>query len=142
MLAEVRQRFLDRPEHGDALSRRERVRVTANFELRIDAGALRESVALAVEDLSGRTAEHALRLERMRELPKLSVEVDETGGEIIEPSVSLLAVLLEHERVHLLLEEPNVGCKRQNVLNRDVVQVEPDSHQTTLCRCGERSLPS
>src|SRR5207253_8037121 len=62
-----------------------------------------------VEDLAERPTEDALRLERVGDFAEMAVEIDQSGREVVEASVGLLAVLLEHERVHLLLEEPDLG---------------------------------
>ena len=51
------------------------------------------AVDLAVEDLAERTRDDALRLERVRDLAKLAVELDESRGEVVEASVRLLAVV-------------------------------------------------
>ena len=63
VLADVRKRLLDRTEHRDALSRRERVRIPAYLEVGADAGAVGEPVDLAMQDLAERSADDALRLE-------------------------------------------------------------------------------
>ena len=103
-------------------------------------GALREAVDLAVEDLAERTRDDALRLERVRDLAKLPVELDEPCGQVVEATVCLLAVVLEDERVHLLLQELDVGGQREDVLDRPVVEVEAEAHQPALGRRDERAL--
>ena len=145
VLAHVRERLLDRTEDRDPLRGRERVRVATDLELGVDPGALREAVDLAVEDLAERTADDALRLERVRDLAKLAVELDEARGEVVEAPVRLLAVVLEDERVHLLLEELDVGGEREDVLDRPVVEVEAEAHQPALGRrdrASARGSPS
>src|SRR5262249_28663257 len=132
VLADVRERLLDRAEDRDALSGRERVGVAPDLELGVNAGALRERVDLPVQDLAQRSAEHALRLERMCDLAQLPIELDETRREVVETSVRLLAELLEDERIHLLLEELHVGREREHVLDRPVVQVEAKTHEAAF----------
>ena len=104
------------------------------------AGALGEAVDLAVEDLSQRAADDALRLERVRDLAKLPIELDEPSGEVVEAAMRLLAELLEDERIHLPLEQLDVGRQRQHVLDRSVVEIEAEAHQPSLGRRGERAL--
>src|SRR5688500_888371 len=112
VLADVRQRLLNRAEHGDALGGRERVGIAANLERDLRPAALREVVDLAMEDLAERPADDALRLERVRELAELAVELGEARGQIVEAPERLLAVPLEHERIDLLLEKADVRCER------------------------------
>ena len=106
----------------------------------LDAGALREAVDLAVEDLAERTRDDALRLERVGDLAKLPVELDEPRGQVVEPTVRLLSVVLEDERVHLLLQELDVGGQREHVLDRPVVEIEAETHQPALGRRDQRAL--
>ncbi len=140
VLAHVRQRFLDRAEDGDALRRRQRVRIAADLELGGDSRALGEVVDLAVEDLAERAADDALRLERVSDLAQLPVELDETAREVVEAAVRLVAVVVEDEGVDLLLQELDVGCQGEDVLDRPVVQVEAEPHQPPFGRCDERAL--
>src|SRR5262245_34624892 len=105
MLAHVGERFLDGAEHRDPLGGRQRVGVAADLELRGDPRALGEAVDLAMEDLAERARDDALRLERVRDLAQLPVQLNESRGEIVEAPVCLLAVVLEDERVDLLLQE-------------------------------------
>ena len=72
--------------------------------------------------------------------PKLPVELDQAQGKIVEPPVRLLAVLVQHERIHLLLKKLDVGGERQHVLNGAVVEIEPEAHQAPFRRGDERSL--
>ena len=140
VLADVGERLLDRAEDGDPLAGGQRVRVSADLEHGRDSRALRERVDLAVEDLAERAADDALRLERVRELAKLAVELDESGREVVEAPVRLLAVALEHERIDLLLEQADVGAECEHVLDGAVVEVEPESHQPPLAGSEERLL--
>ncbi len=52
----------------------------------------------------------------------------------------LIPVLLEHERIDLLLQEPNVRREREHVLDRAVVQVEPEPHEAPLGGADEHAL--
>ena len=89
---------------------------------------------------SGRLSD-ALRLERVRDLAQLAVELDEPGGEVVEAAVATCSlVVLEDERVDLLLEEPDVGGEREDVLDRAVVEVEAEAHEPALGRRDERAL--
>ena len=81
MLADVGERLLDDTEDGDPLGGGERVRVAADLELGADSGALREAVDLAMKGLAERPADDALRLERVRDLPELPVELDEARAQ-------------------------------------------------------------
>src|SRR3990170_821834 len=76
----------------------------------------------------------------MGDLAKLPVELYESCGEIVESTARLLAILVENERVHLLLQESDVRRERQDVLNRAVVQVEAEPHEATFGRRDERPL--
>ena len=114
--------------------------IAADLELGMDSRALREGVDLAVEDLAERSADDALRLERVRDLPELAVELDEAAAEVVEAAVRLLAVVLEDERIDLLLEELDVGGEREDVLDRPVVEVEAEAHEAALGRRDERTL--
>src|SRR5436190_20420422 len=140
VLAHVRERFLDRPEDRDPLSRRERVGIAADLERTGDTGAFGEVVHLAVEDLSERAAQDALRLERVRHLAQVAIEVDQPGGQVVEAPVGLLAVVLEDERIDLLLQEADVCGEREHVLDRSVVEIEPEPHEPALGGRDERSL--
>ena len=133
-LADVGQLLLDRAEHGDPLRGRERVRVAPDLELGADARALREAVHLAVEDLAERARDDALRLEGVGYLAQLPVELDEPGREVVEAPVRLLAVVLEDERIDLLLEQLDVTRKREDVLDGPVVEVEAEAHQAPFSR--------
>ena len=106
----------------------------------LDPRPLGEAVDLAVQDLAERAADHALRLERVRDLAELAIELDEPRREVVEAPVRLLAVVLEDERIDLLLEQLDVRCERKDVLNRAVVEVEAEAHQTTLRGGDERPL--
>ena len=44
----------------------------------------------------------------------------------------LLAIVIEDERVWTLLQEPDVGGEREDVLDPAVVEVEAKAHQATL----------
>ena len=52
----------------------------------------------------------------------------------------LVAVVLEDEGVDLLLQELDVGCQREDVLDRPVVEVEAEPHQPPFGRRDERAL--
>ena len=140
VLADVGEGLLDRSEHRDALRRRERVRVAPDLERDVRAAALPEVVDLAMEDLAEGAADDALRLERVRQLTKLAVELGEAGGEVVEAPERLLAVALEDEGIDLLLEEPHVGGEREDVLDGAVVEIEAEAHQPPLGGADERAL--
>ncbi len=140
MLADVGERLLDRAEHRDALRGGERVGVAADLELGVDPGALGEVVDLAVQDLAEWTGDDALRLERVRDLAQLAIELDEPRGQVVEAAVGLLAVVLEDEWIDLLLQQLYVGGEREDVLDRPVVEIEPEPHQPALRRRDERPL--
>ena len=125
---------------GDPLRGRERVGLATDLEVGLDAGALGEGVDLAMEDLAERTADHALRLERVGDLAQVAVELDEPCGEVVEAAGRLFAVPLEHERVDLLLEEADVRGEREDVLDRAVVEVEAEPHEAALRGGDERPL--
>ncbi len=93
-----------------------------------------------MEDLAERAADDALRLERMGDLAELPVELDEPRGEVVEAAVRLLAVVLEDEGIHLLLEELHVACESEDVLNRPVVEIEAEAREPALGRRRERLL--
>jgi hypothetical protein len=76
----------------------------------------------------------------MGDLAQVAIEIDEASGQILESTVGDLPLILQNERVHLLLEETNVGGERENVLDRPVVEIEPETHQTTLRCRHERPL--
>src|SRR6188472_846602 len=95
-----------------------------------------------MEGLAERTRDDALRLERVCDLTQLAVELDETRGEVVEASVRLLAVVLEDERIYLLLEKLHVGGEGEDVLDRPVVEVEAQAHQAALGRRDQCSLPA
>ena len=88
---------------------------------------------------SGRR-DDALRLERVRDLAELPIELDEPRREVVEAAVRLLAIVLEHERVDLLLQQPDVAGKREDVLDRPVVEVEAEPHEPALGGRDERPL--
>ncbi len=62
------------------------------------------------------------------------------AAEVVEAAVCLLAVVLEDERIDLLLEELDVGGEREDVLDGAVVEVEAETHEATLGRCDESTL--
>src|SRR5262249_44612716 len=132
--------LLDHAEDRDALRRREGVRIAPDLELCANAGALGERIDLAVEDLAERAADHALRLQRVRDLPELTIELDEARGQIVEAAVCLLAEVFEDERVDLLLQELDVRREREDVLDRSIVQVEAQSHEASLGRRGQGAI--
>ena len=134
VLADIRERLLDRAEDGDALGGRERVRVAADLELGLHTRSLREAVDLAMQDLAERPRDDALRLQRVGDFAELPIELDEAPGEIVEAAMRLLAIVLEDERVDLLLQELDVGCEGEHVLDRPVVQVESQAHEPALRR--------
>ena len=140
MLADVRERLLDRAEDRDPLGRGERLGVAADLELRVDPGALRERVDLAVEDLAERSGDDAPRLERARELSQLAVELGDAREHVVEAARSALAVALQDERVDLVAQERDLGAERQDVLDRPVVEVEAEPHQPLLAGPDERLL--
>src|SRR5262249_14651598 len=78
--------------------------------------------------------------EKVRVPARWAVESDEPRREIVETAVGLLAIVLEDEGVDLLLEELDVGRKRQDVLDRAVVQVESEPHETAFRGGDQRPL--
>ena len=76
----------------------------------------------------------------MRDLTQLAIELDEPRREVVEAAVCLLAIVIEDERVDLPLQELDVRGERQDVLDRPVVEVEPEAHQPTLRRRDECPL--
>ena len=106
----------------------------------LDSRPLGEAVDLAVQDLAERPRDDALRLERVRDLAQLPIELDEPRREVVEAAVRLLAIVVEDERVDLLLQELDVGGEREDVLDRAVVEVEAEAHQPTLGRRDQRPL--
>ena len=63
-----------------------------------------------------------------------------TAREVVEAAVCLLAVVLEDERIDLLLQQLHVGGERQHVLDGAVVEVEAEAHQPAFGRGDERAL--
>ena len=47
---------------------------------------------------------------------------------------------LEHERVRLVTQVRGLACERENVLDRAVVEVEPEAHQPLLAHAHECAL--
>ena len=47
---------------------------------------------------------------------------------------------LEHERIHLVAQLARLVGEREDVLDRAVVEIEPEPHQPFLGECDERAL--
>ena len=75
----------------------------------------------------------------MGDLAEPPVELDETAREVVA-AVGLLAVVLEDERIHLLLQQLHVGGERQHVLDGAVVEIEAETHQPAFGGGDERSV--
>ena len=60
--------------------------------------------------------------------------------EVVEAPCGALAMGVEDEGVHLLAEVRDVGAEREDVLDRPVVQVEADAHESLLTRRDEDVL--
>ncbi len=69
-----------------------------------------------------------------------SVEVAQPREHVVEPSVGEVTVRLEDEGIDLVAEAPRLAGERQHVLDRAVVQIEPEAHQPFLTGCDERPL--
>ena len=93
VLAHVRERLLNGAEHRDAL-RGARASPDRHGSRALRAMPVRSVnvVDLAVQDLAERAADDALRLERVRDLAELTIELDEPSREVVEAAVRLLAM--------------------------------------------------
>ncbi len=76
----------------------------------------------------------------MRDLAELAIELDQATRQVVEAAMRLLSIVLEDERVHLLLKELDVCGQREHVLDRPVVEIEAEPHQPTLGRRDQRAL--
>ena len=95
VLADVRERLLDRAEDDDPLRARERVDVPAHVDVRVDAGAGGEGLGGAVDDLAERPRGDARRLERVGGLAQRAVELGEPAEGVVEPAPRQLPMALE-----------------------------------------------
>src|SRR5215510_90975 len=80
---------------------------------------------LALQDIRDRAFEHPGRLEGLRQLSKGSVELDDLGVQVIEPSGHELACSASDVLIDLATREPHILCERDKILDRPIVKVEP-----------------
>ncbi len=71
-----------------------------------DGGPLGELVDLAMQHLRERTGDDAARLERVGDLAKLAIELDEARQAVVETARRKLAPRFEDERGELVVQLP------------------------------------
>ena len=94
-----------------------------------------------MEDLAQWARHDAAGLQRAGELAEVPVELRDAGEHVVEAPGRALAVGVEYERVDLVAHKCDLRAEGQDVLNRPVVEVEPDPHEALLARAHEHLLP-
>ena len=80
------------------------------------------------------------RLERVRQIAQILVQLRQLRLEVAEAPDDGIAVLAADQRDHLLAEQPDVLGEGIDLLQRTVVQVESEPDEEPLVRLGEPGL--
>jgi hypothetical protein len=126
VLADIGHRFLHDPGGRRALGCRQLVQVARDLQVELGLAPPAKRSRVRFEDFPQIPIDESTRLEALRQVTKLLMEQAETCLHVLERSSRRSRV------AEPLLDEPQIGEERRDVLHRPVVDVEAEPNETPL----------
>ena len=140
VLLDVAQGFLQDTQERDPLRRAEVSNVPSTTIEVVIARPAAQGRELPADCIRQCQLKQRARLERMRQVSQVLVELGDLRLEVGEAADDRIAVVVPDQHDHLVAQEPNVLCQDVDLLEWTVVEVVSQPDEQPLVRRGEAAL--